>query len=330
MNQPFRIGVLGLTHDHVWGVLSPLKDGGPAALVAAADAHAELRKKFETEYGRPVYDGPDQLLAAEELDGVLVYSDNRTSVELALAAVSRGLHVLIEKPLAADLEGAERLLAAVESAGVRLMVNWPFAWWPQMQHALHLAGSGEIGDVWQVKYRAAHAGPKELGCSEFFCEWLYDPHLNGGGAYMDYCCYGAALARTLLGMPEHVTAVVGRLVRDDMQAEDNGVLLMSWPHATAVSEGSWTQAGNLSSYIATIYGTRGTLLVEPRSGGRLLLATSDHPMGEPVEVPPPSDEWAAPVAHFVHCVRTEEEIMPLCSSAVGRDVQEILQGGYQA
>ena len=51
----------------------------------------------------------------------------------------------------------------------------------KVQHALALAQSGEIGEVWQVRYRAAHQGPKEMGASEHFCDWLYDPNRNGGG-----------------------------------------------------------------------------------------------------------------------------------------------------
>src|SRR5260370_995857 len=81
----------------------------------------------------------------------------------------------------------------VREAGVQLMVNWPIAWWPQLQQALRLAEEGRIGRVFQINYRAADAGPREVGCSEAFAEWLLDPDRNGGGALMDYCSYGAAL-----------------------------------------------------------------------------------------------------------------------------------------
>ena len=70
-----------------------------------------------------------------------------------------------------------------------------------------MAQAGEIGQLWQVKYRAAHQGPVELGCSRQFCEWLYDEELNGAGALMDYCCYGAVLAEVLLGKPDQVTGI---------------------------------------------------------------------------------------------------------------------------
>jgi predicted dehydrogenase len=102
---------------------------------------------------------------------------------------------------------------------------------------------------------------------------------------------------------------------------------MAYPRGLAVAEGSWTQIGDLTSYQTAIYGTRGTLFVEPH-GGRLLLATSAHPAGNAVEVP------AAPFlnapACFRHCLETDTPFPELCQDRVGRDAQEILQAGLLA
>ncbi len=51
------------------------------------------------------------------------------------------------------------MLAAAKANGVRLMINWPFTWWPQLRHGIVMAQAGELGQVWQVRYRAAHQGP---------------------------------------------------------------------------------------------------------------------------------------------------------------------------
>jgi len=271
------------------------------------------------------------MLDSEQLDAVYMFSDNAAAPELTEMATSRRLHLLVEKPMAADLAGADRMLADAQAANVRLLVNWPFAWWPQMQQALKLAAEGAVGDIWQVRYRAAHAGPRELGCSEYFCEWLYDPKRNGrGGAFMDYCCYGALLARTVLGMPNQVSAVAQRLVKQDIAVEDNGLLVMNYPHAIAVSEGSWTQIGKLSAYMTMIYGTTGTLMLEPRDGGRLLLATVEQPDGAPVDVPELPAHRATATAHFVHCIRTGEPSLPMCDPLICRDTQAILESGINA
>src|SRR6202008_5141640 len=96
-------------------------------------------------------------------------------------ALGRGLPVMVEKPRAADLAGAEALLAAARRANLPLMVNWPTAWRPALRHGLALAAAGEVGEPVQLSHRGGHAGPREFGCSPQFVEWLYDPHRNGGG-----------------------------------------------------------------------------------------------------------------------------------------------------
>jgi predicted dehydrogenase len=325
MPNTFRIGVLGLSHDHVWGNLNDIRTSGRGELVAVADPNPPLVEKAREQIGCRTYASFDSLLSAEKLDAVYVFGDNRNGAAIAATAAEQGLHVLIEKPMAADLQGADRLLAA-RSKGARVMVNWPFAWWPQMQHALKMIRGGAIGDIWQVKYRAAHSGPREIGCSSYFYEWLYDRNRNGAGALMDYCCYGAALARCILGVPSRVVGIAGRLRKEDILLEDNAVLVMSYPRAMAISEGSWTQIGELTAYITAIYGTKGTLLIEPH-GGRLLLADSANEHGKEVVVPAKPPERQNATQHFLHCLETGEPFIELCQDRIARDAQEILEAG---
>jgi predicted dehydrogenase len=325
--KTWRIGVLGLTHDHVWGNLAALAAADNGELVAAADPNGPLLEKVRELYGCAVYADHQEMLARERLDAVYVYGDNATGAELAALAAGRGLHVMVEKPMAADLAGADRMLAAAEQAGVRLMVNWPFAWWPQLQTAIEIALSGRLGRLWHVKYRAAHAGPREVGCSEYFCRWLYDARLNGAGALMDYCCYGAVLARALMGPPRSVVAVAGRFCKDDIDVEDNAILVMSYARGMATAEASWTQTDKLTSYTTVLYGTDATLMVEPRAGGRLWQADAESPDGIEVDVPPPPPHQADSAAHFLWGIETGEEFLPPCRPRESRDAQEALQAG---
>ncbi|HJN10718.1 MAG: Gfo/Idh/MocA family oxidoreductase [Pirellulaceae bacterium] len=324
-----RLGVLGLTHDHIWDNLPYARDRADVTIAAVADPHAALRERAASQYGCAAYGDYGEMLDAETLDAVLVYADNATGPELVEMAAACGLHAMVEKPMAATLAGADRMLAAANANKTRLMVNWPFAWWPQMQHAISTAKSGAIGDVWQVRYRAAHAGPAELGCSDFFCDWLFDPKRNGpGGAYMDYCCYGALLAQVLLGRPESVWATADQLVKmETCPVPDNAVLVMRYPRGMAMSEGSWSQIGKMSAYLTLIYGTRGTLLLEPRHGGRLLSATEDNQEGVELPVPEVAPEMANSVSHFLHGIESGDEFWSLCDPRVCRDTQEILERG---
>ncbi|MBX3010590.1 MAG: Gfo/Idh/MocA family oxidoreductase [Caldilineaceae bacterium] len=328
MANKLRVGVLGMTHDHIWGNLKDLNASDLGELVAAADPNEALLTKAKQEYHCPtVYDSYEELLEEESLDAVYIFGDNLTGAELAIMAAEAGLHVMIEKPMASTLDGAVRMLAAARTAGVSLMVNWPFAWWPQLQHAFTLIQAGEIGQLFQTKYRSAHAGPKELGCTPYFYNWLYDAELNGAGALMDYCCYGTALARYLLGQPSRVNGIMGHCLKDYITIDDNAVIVMQWPRAIAISEASWTQIGHLTSYHAMFYGSQGTLVVEPGNQGRLLLANQAHEDGIAIEVPPAPVGMRNATDYFLTRLSQGLPMEGLCSAEVSRDAQEILEAG---
>lgn len=328
MTNKLRIGVLGMTHDHVWGNLKDLNASALGELVAAADPNEELLNKAKTQYNCPtVYDSYEELLEEESLDAVYVFGDNLTGAELSIMAAEAGLHVLIEKPMASTLDGAMRMLAAARTAGTSLMVNWPFAWLPQLQKAFEMVQAGEIGQLFQTKYRSAHAGPKELGCTPYFYNWLYDAELNGAGALMDYCCYGAALARYLLGQPSRVNGIMGHCVKDYITLDDNAVIVMQWPRAIALTEASWTQIGHLTSYQAMIYGSEGTLVVEPGANGKLLLANQAHEDGIAIDVPPAPAGMRNATDYFLTRISQGLPIEGICSAEISRDAQEILEAG---
>jgi predicted dehydrogenase len=333
-----RVGVLGLSHDHVWGNLAALAGSPDARLVAVSEPDAALRARLARDHGGvAALADHHALLERRDLDAVLVFSDNRTSAELGVRALGRGLPVMVEKPMAADLAGADALLAAARASGRPLMVNWPTAWQPALRHGLALAAAGAAGEPVQIHRRGGHAGPREFGCSEQFCEWLYDPRRNGGGALVDYCGYGAILARALLGRPEAVTAVTARLRKADLPAEDTAVVVLRYPRALALLEASWNQIGGEPAFAMVVYGDRGTLIVhQPRTSregqtagaGWVQRITTDG--SERIEPPPlPADERDGPT-YFLSRVRAGQPIEGLCAPDVGRDVQEVLAAALQS
>ena len=333
-----NVGVLGLCHDHVWGNLAALAASERDRVVAASDPDPLLRARLAGAFsGVEPLASHDALLARRDLDAVLVFSDNRASVELGVRALERGLPVMIEKPMAADLAGADALLAAMRAAGRPLMVNWPTVWRPALRHGLSLARAGAVGEPAHVIHRGGHAGPREFGCSPQFCEWLYDPARNGGGALVDYCGYGAILCRELLGRPEAVTAVTARLRKPDLPAEDNAVVVLRYPRALATLEGSWTQIGGEPGFAMIVYGDGGTLIVhQPRATregqrvgqGRVQLVTKDGSEWiDPPDLPP--DERDGPT-YFLSRLRDGRPIDGLCAPEGGRDVQEVLAAALRS
>jgi predicted dehydrogenase len=331
------VGVLGLSHDHVWSNLAAVAAGDLGRIVAVAEPDVELRERFERLYGGiDVLDAHERLLERRDLDAVLIFSDNRTSARLGVDALRRGLPAMVEKPMAADLAGAEALLAA-RAAGVPLMVNWPTAWRPALRHGIALVRGGAVGEPVQLSHRGGHAGPREYGCSPQFCAWLYDPARNGGGALVDYCGYGALLGRLVLGQPRAVTAVAAHLRKAELASEDNAVVVLTYPRALALLEGSWTQIGGEPAFAMLVYGDAGTLIVhQPRavregqtaSVGRVQIVTGDASRTlEPPALSP--DERDGPT-YFLSCLGNGREIDGPCAPGVARDVQEILAAALRS
>jgi predicted dehydrogenase len=327
MKETFRVGVAGLIHDHIWSMLRWWKELDGAELVAAADPNPPLLEKIRAEYAVPrTYASYLEMLDAEELDIVTVATDNAGTAEIVEAAAARGVHVMSEKPMAATLEQAGRMVEACRKGRVLLMINWPTAWNPAIQTLDRLVRDGAIGAPHKVKYLAAHQGPKEIGCTPYFCEWLYDAERNGAGALMDYCCYGANMAAHWLGRPESVVGITGTLLKEAFPVEDNAMILMKYPRAFGVAEASWTQQAPDGSANPSVYGSTGTLSV---IGGRVRLAREGR---EP--------EWMEPdglapgrrngAEYLVSCLRAGMPVEGLCSPETSYVAQEILQRGLES
>jgi len=325
MADRLKIGVVGLVHDHVWGILKEFKKIEAAEVTCASDVNEPLLAKVRELGVKKTYKSHEELLSKEKIDAVIVYTENSRHADVTELAAERGLHVMVEKPMAANLEQAERMLRASKKYGIKLMVNYPTAWYPTFTEAYKLANKGLVGRVYQVRYRAAHEGPKEIGCSPYFYNWLYNAELNGAGAFMDYCCYGANMCRWILGIPEKVVALGGTYVRDYLTVEDNAVLLMGYKKAMGIAEASWSQIGEgvPPRYTLIINGSEGVIA----AGRELKIYTAEKKTWETITPSPLEKGRRNGPEHFVTCIREDKPVDDVVSSIYNRDAQAILEAG---
>jgi predicted dehydrogenase len=335
----WRIGVLGLIHDHIWHHIPELAKRDDVTL-AVADPNEPLRERVRAEYGVDrLYGDYAALLERERPDAVLIFVDNAAHAPLVELVAGHGIPMMVEKPMADCLANADRMRVAANAAGVPLMINWPTAWLPTLRHALDLARDSLVGEIYRLNFRGGHGGPKEYGCTPYFYGWLYDRARNGAGVYIDYGGYGATLARLVLGMPNRAQATIGRLQKEYVEVDDNAVLVLRYPKALAVLEMSWTIAGPPPANLLTIAGDRGTLNVFPAGGrregqqmgaGYLELIAPDEPEGRVIEAPPLPEGERTAVEYFLGRLRSGRPFEGQVSPAISRDAQEILEAGLRA
>ena len=105
-----------------------------------------------------------------------------------------------------------------------------------------------------------HQGPKEIGCSVEFLNWLTDPVKNGGGALTDFGCYGANLMTWLMEgkAPIAVTAIT-RQIKPDIypNVDDDATILLEFEDATGIIEASWNWPFGIKDL--EVFGTTGYL-----------------------------------------------------------------------
>ena len=120
--------------------------------------------------------------------------------------------------------------------------------------------------------------------SEDFLAWLTDPVLNGGGALVDFGCYGANLVTWLMGgqLPQTVTAVTQTFKPEIYpRVDDEATILMTYPGAQAIIQASWNWP--VSRKDMEIYGQNGQVLTDGRRAaharpyGRPQARRSTHP-----------------------------------------------------
>lgn len=328
--KTYRLGVACMVHDHVWNELRHWSKLPNVEIVAAADENVDLREKIQAEYRVPrVYDSWQEMLEREQLDLLQIASDNASSADIVEAAAPRGIHIASEKPMAARLSQADRMLKAATDAGTKLLINWPNAWSPAFWTLDRMVREGAIGQVFTLKQRSAHNGPKEIGCSAHFWGWLYDEERNGAGALMDYCCYGASMAAAWLGRPRSCVGIRGVLAKDYPVPDDNAVILAKYDKAYAFCEASWTQRVGSLGPNPVLYGSEGALGIE---GGVLKVW---RPGSTPKAIEPQVvDLDAVPEGfrngpeHLIWCIENDEQPRSVGNPVTSRNAQEILEAGY--
>ena len=321
----YKVGIASLVHDHIWSLCRNFSEHPQCQVVAVGEEDEGLRTRMRGVIpGIREYTDWHEMFEKEPLDIVIITSENARTADIAEVAAAHKVNICIEKPISATLAQADRILKAAKDNGVMLFVNWATNWSPAAQTAFRLIREGAIGQLYDARIHMAHRGPKEIGCEEHFWKWLYTPELNGAGAYMDYCCYGADIIRLLFGMPKSVMGWRQILVKDYLPAnsDDNGMVVCFYDNAVARAEASWCEIPGYHD--AIFHGSKGKVITD--SGKVLMSVDPSKPLTEvPLDTLPPQYKNAA--WNFVYCLENGVEPDGMCNAQVSRDAQEILEAG---
>jgi len=245
-SEPVRIGIDGLTHDHINGLLNGFNKRSDIRIVGIVEKNKELVRRLADRYGFDtsiVYDDLATMIDETHPQGVVAFNSIYEHLHTVEVCAPKGVHVMVEKPLAVNSKHARKMAKLAETYHIRLLTNYETTWYPTHYKAYEMAVSQpKIGAINKVVIHDGHRGPKEIGCSKEFLSWLTDPVLNGGGAVIDFGCYGTNLMTWLMQneKPISVTAVLQQIKPDVYpKVDDQATLLLVYPHAQAIIQASW-------------------------------------------------------------------------------------------
>jgi len=357
MDRIYRVGVIGFAHMHVNTLIDSFNALPNVSWVACADTvplvpsistepatrRANLRRAHE-EIGIPkVYADYPEMLARESLDIVIFCPENALHAEVAEAVAAHGIHMLTEKPMAASLAQALRMVRAAKANDVVLAINWPTTWSPAIRTMKALLDAGTIGDLLEVKWRnGASMGPlaygQQITDAEKGAEWWHQT-APGGGALLDYCCYGACLARWFVGEP--ASAALGlraNLASHYGDTDDNAIITVRFPRALAILEGTWTTWHTGVPTGPIVYGSRGTLVATHRvaeTGEHIptveVFTTRGYGGPDAIVDGDPLPQGQETIAKaFVHHLETGQPLHPTLEMYQNLDAMAILDAGIRS
>jgi predicted dehydrogenase len=329
-----RVAIVGLDHDHVWELLKHLQTEPDAELVAIAESQGSLVEKAKAQVRDSVkfYSEYVTMLNEAKPDAVIVATSNDRHLEILRQCAKRHIHYSVEKPMATNAADAREMERLATEAGIKLMVNYWNAWVAPSQELFHRVHDGQLGPVEKIIVQYGHSGPKEIGVSPYFANWLYDPVKNGGGAIMDFGCYGAEWALWLKGRPARVVATAKKLkVEQQNKVDDDSTIVLDYPDATVIIQASWDWPSSMDR--VQVFGPKGSLLAtghelfyRPKGSGGAKMPLD----GGPVTLEALPRQTSNPVSYFVDRVRHGKVIEDPLSAKLNVQVMEILDAARQS
>ncbi|MEM8670209.1 MAG: Gfo/Idh/MocA family oxidoreductase [Planctomycetota bacterium] len=226
-------------HDHPNAEIVGVCDEDPAAMTAAADALQIPAEQIFTDYRRCMEQAsPDLVILCPAT------AEHALWVE---RIAPFNVHLFVEKPFAASLEDADRMIAAVQATGKEMVINWPARWDRSHYTTRRLIAEGVIGDVFEVHYYGGNRGPLYHGADKIEFQpttedkqnsWWYKQE-SGGGSLRDYLGYGVTLGTWFNGGQKPIDVTTVTTASPGVEVDEHSVTIARYENGISKFETRW-------------------------------------------------------------------------------------------
>lgn len=288
-------------------------------LSAVCDLSRAAAAKVATRAGAAVFTDHRALMDSGRVDAVIVNTPHALHRAMVLDAAERGLHVLVEKPLATTLVDCDAMVQACDAAGVTLTVGHIQHFLPDKRAVAAVLESGELGPVRLVHdYRSTDYRPGTRS------PWFFSPSMAGGGALMNVGAHCLDRSVWLTGTPA-LSLSATTVARFDVAVETDA--LVSLCHADTSSSVSVLSDVPQPVDEVSVVCERGVLVADPRRGAYLRRDGRTVTLLEPTPDDIP-DAFHRQLADFVDTVVAGQP--PAVSLTHSRHVVELVLAAYRS
>lgn len=322
---PVRVAVVGAGAISQLAHLPVLSKARGAVLVALCDNDGPKARSLAERFGvRDVFTDIDDLFDFDQVDAVVVATPNHLHEPHVLAAIRAGVDVLCERPLSLTSSGVERILAAAQTAGRKVVVGNNHRFRTDVQQLQRFMRGGELGAITGI--RGGHyqfRGPQN--------GWRYRRPEAGGGAFLElgYPLLDLALWLTDFSETVRVSAQFDRAPGGATVEDSMAVQLELARGVLFTADVAWNYVGVDDRWWFETRASRGSARLAPLRVVKLL-------NGRPSDVSPSGaaaresafiQSYRAELAHFIALVREETPYEPPSDQLV---VQKLVEAVYKS
>lgn len=261
MADKLRIGIIGAGGISQLVHIPIIKKHPSAELVAIADLEFAKAASVADKFKIPdFYRDPERVLMRDDIDAVHINTPTNSHMAMALAALSAGKHVLVEKPIARKAAEAQRMVAAAAAAGKSLMAAMNLRFRPDAVALRNLIAAGELGRICTVRTRWLKKKDRWSRSP-----WLHNTRISGGGVMMDLGIQMLDISLWILGNPRLVR-VSAQSYRERLgfRVEDTMVGFYTLADGTTLYLNvTWAFMSDESDAQTLFSGTKGSAMLNP-------------------------------------------------------------------
>jgi glucose-fructose oxidoreductase len=341
----WRFVGINFDHMHMPTLLEHVHDHPNAEIVGVCDERPERMRGVIDTFSIPpdrVFTDYRKCLEATKADVAILCPATGLHAEYTEKVAPFGVHILMEKPFAATLAEADRMIAAVQKTGKRLAINWPLRWVASHVTTKRLIDEGTIGDVHEVHYYDGNRGPArppadrpetpEEEAARHAKSWFYQKS-QGGGSLLDYLGYGVTLGTWFNGgqVPTEVTSAWH--VRSGREVDEHSVTVARYAHGLSKFETRWGTFTNPWQMQPqpkcgfVVKGSAGTIASYDYEQ-TVRVQTKERPEG--FDVPVDELEISDPVQYLIDRLEAGAEIDGPLSPKIARIGQQIVDSAVKS